>query len=599
MGSPIPIPRWTFLLLLPLASMKGPGPGGVSAGTRGEWPPPEGPGPGQLSMPDTMDGIREAMRLLRIHYRPVGPSASFRGRGYGGVVDRFCSGGEGRACHGADPDRGPCPAGVPCHPDEGFLVEGLRNEAETYPSSGLLMGQAVYALTKFGRIEEAQRTLDRCEAETWWCEALQGFILYVDAPLEEVEEKFRSALAQAPSDIVCRWEDATWLLGDWDQRTGGLESLPPGREATKDWDCDARLAVSDTLWWLADPLLSVEGNDRWATHIARAVGGQLHEDLRRLVRGSDLPEEEKERAWAMRIRRGPWDSWEQLPGRREFRYWTSDEAARYHFLPEVSPDDLSHPSWQLQGNVQKEGYTPDFDNLYPIPVQTARFRRGDSLGVVAAGDLEASRLRRAVETTTHFVLTDGPGSTPVHVQRGTRQEHPVLFGQAPPRRFLSGFEVFTDLGIGVNRQFLAPLSLEGPELSDLLLFDPSGLPEAGPDGLEAVVPFTLGSPRVTEGGTMGVFLEVYGAPGGTPMSFELTLQREAGGLVDRLVGLFPGGSQEGRGRVAWTEPSEGTLHPRTVRLDLSDLSPGEYELILRVSWPGQAPLERRREFRVT
>jgi len=597
-GSLIPSPRSTILLLfLFLACVPGSGPRVVGGGTRDDSPSPAVTGSAAPSAPDTLDGIGEATRLLRVHYRPIGPSASFRGRGSGGVVDRYCNGGEGLACHGGDPDRGPCPAGVPCHPDEGFLVEGLQEEALRYPTSGLLVGQAVYALTKVGRVEEAQEVVEACEAEAWWCEALQGYVLYSYAPLDEVEEQFRSALAEAPSDIACRWGDATWLLGDWDQRTGGMESLPPGKEATEDWDCGTLLAVSDTLWWLADPLLSVEGNDRWTTHIARAMAGQLHEDLRRMIRGAELPREEREWSWAMRIRRGPWDSWEQLPGRNEFRYWTSDEGARYHFIPELQPDDLGHPVWELQGDLQKEGYTPDYGTLYPIPVQIARFRRGDSLGVVAAGDLEASRLRRAVETTTHFVLSDAPGSLPLHLRHQARRERPILFGEAPPRRFLTSFEVFSDLGIGVNRQFISPLAMEGPEISDLLLFDSSD--EETPDALESVLSSTLGSPRVEEGGTMGVFLEIYGAPAGTPMSFELTLQREAGGLVDRLVGLFPGGSREGRGRVAWTEPSAGDTHPRAVKLDLSHLSQASYELILRVSWDGRPPLERRKRFSVT
>lgn len=596
MGSLIASPKTTILLLV-LASVAGPGPRAAAGSTRGEMGPSGEPGLRHPSEPDTLDGIQEATRLLRVHYRPIGPSASFRGRGSGGVVDRYCNGGEGLACHGGDPDRGPCPAGVPCHPDEGFLVEGLQEEALRYPASGLLTGQAVYALTKFGRIEEAQEIVDACDGEAWWCEALQAYVLYSYAPLETVEEQFRTALALAPSDIVCRWNDATWLLGDWDQRTGGRESLPPGREATEDWDCPTLLAVSDTLWWLADPLLSVEGNDRWTTHMARAMAGQLHEDLRRMVRGAELPREDRDWSWAMRIRRGPWDSWEQLPGRSEFRYWTSDEAARYHFIPEVQPDDLSQPTWELQGDIRKEGYTPDYGTLYPIPVQIARFRRGSSLALVAAGDLGASRLRRAVETTTHLVLTDAPGSIPLHLRQQARRERPILFGEAPPLRFLTSFEVFSDLGIGVNRQFISPLSMEGPEISDLLLFDPSD--EETPDALESAIPSTLGSPRVEEGGTMGVFLEIYGAPVGTSLTFELTLQREAGGLVDRLVGLFPGGSREGRGQVAWTEPSAGATHPRSVNLDLSHLSPADYELILRVSWDGRPPLERRKRFSVT
>jgi hypothetical protein len=458
------------------------------------------------------------------------------------------------------------------------------------------MGQAVYALTKFDRLPQAQSAVDACQAEDWWCEALQGYVLYAYAPLVEVEARFRSALAGAPAGIRCRWEDATWLLGEWDQRVGGRELLPPGRAETEDWECAERMAVSDTLWWLADPLLSEEGNDRWTTHIARAVAGHLSEELRRTIRGSDLPRETRDHDWAMRIRRGPWDSYERLPGRNDARFWTSEEAASYHFLPEVRPGDLSRPTWRLRGDIQDEGYTPDYGPLFPLRGQMARFRHGDSLRVVAAGDLGGSPLRRALDARSSLVLTDSPESDPRTATVETRRETPILLTGAPPGRYLAGFEVFTDLGIGIHRRFLAPLAAEGPEISDLLLYGPPE--EIEPDSLPDVLPFVLGSPRVEEGTPLGVFWELYGAPEGETLTFGLTMEGEEGGLVDRLVGLFPGGSREERGRVSWTEPALGEPHPRGITLSLSGLEPGGYTLVLAVEWPGQPPLERRQALRI-
>jgi hypothetical protein len=412
-----------------------------------------------------------------------------------------------------------------------------------------------------------------------------------------VEAQFRSALEKAPSEVQCRWGDAMWLLGAWDQRVATPELLPPGRVATAEWDCATRLAASDTLWWWADPLLGADGNDRWTAHIARAVAGELHEDLMEARRGSPLYERDREYYWAMRIRRGPWDSYERLPGRRALRLWTSDEAARYHFIPDVSPGAFSDPTWRLRGDLRDEGYTPEYGPLVPIPVQIARFRAPSRLRVAAAGDLQrSSRLRRVPEATSHFVLTDRPGSFPLQVARDTRRERPILLGEAPPGEYLAAFEVETELGIGVDRRFLLPLATEGPETSDLLLYDPSAGP--GADSLAGVLPHMLGSTVLEEGAALGVFWEVYDASEGESLTFEVTLEREAGGLVDRLVGLFPGGAREGRGRVRWTEPARGNHHPRGITLDLSDLRSGMYVLALSVRWPGQPPLERRRQLTV-
>lgn len=557
---------------------------------------PEAPLPFPASPADTLEGIREARTLIAHRYRGQGPSASARGSRMAGNVDRYCSWGEGAICHGGDPDRGECNANVPCHPDEEPFAEGLLEQALAYPTSGFLMGQAVYALTKFDRILQAQRAVDACRAERWWCEMLRGYVLYSYAPLSEVEVRFRSALAAAPREIRCRWEDAMWLLGKWDQRMGGVELLPPGREETADWDCAARLAASDTLWWWADPLFSVEGNDRWTTHIARAVAAHLSEELGRTIRGSEFPEEVRDYEWARQIRRGRWDSYERLPGRNQTRFWTSLEAAEYHFLPEVQPGDLSSPTWRLRGDIQDEGYTPEFGPLLPIQAQIARFRAGDSLRVVAAGDLQSSTLRRALDARSYFFLTESPEHVSLRVTLETRRETPVLLGSAPPRRYMTALEVVTDIGIGVNRQFLDPLAPLGPEISDLLLYEPAE--DREPDRLQAVTPFMLGSTELEEGDDLGVFWEVYGAPEGESLAFELALERAEGGLVDRLTGLFPGGSREERGRVSWTEPSRGSTHPRGVTLSLSDLRSGEYTLVLRASWPGTPPLERRRTLRV-
>jgi hypothetical protein len=545
---------------------------------------------------DTLEGVQRGRALILHHYRGAGRSASARGNQRGGTQDRFCSGGEGSVCHGGDPDRGECNANVPCHPNEEWLVEGLAEAARANPTSGFLMGQAIYAMTKFGQVSDAEELVQVCRAEEWWCEALRGYVLYTYAPLDRVEVRFRSAFERAPEAVRCRWGDAHWLLGEWDQRVGGLENLPSGREATEGWDCATRLAASDTLFWWADPLFSREGNDRWTVHMARAVAGHLHQDLQRTLRGSEPTREQKDRDWAMRIRRGQWDSYERLPGRNTPRFWTSEEAARIHFVPDVSPGDLSEPTWRFRGDLRDEGYSPEYGPLFHISSQVARFREGDSLLLVAAGGLETTRLRRAVGAISNLVLSDAPGSFPLRIERETRQSTPVLTGRAPHLPYVVSFEVETDIGMGVSRELVSPLSTTGAEVSDLLLFGADGQEE--PVDLLGASATMLGSTRFEEGDLLGVFWEVYGAPVGGLLSFEITLERESGGVVDRLTGLFPGGEEGERGRVIWTEPASGPVHPRGLTLNLSSLRDGDYFVVLSVRWPGQPPLQRRRALRV-
>lgn len=563
-----------------------------SLGSGGVWAEPSPPLPSPGIQIDTLDGVQRGRELIVHHYRGAGRSASARG----GRPDRFCSGGEGSVCHGGDPDRGECNANVPCHPNEEWFVEGLEEAARENPTSGFLMGQAIYALTKSGRVTEAETLVRECRGEDWWCEALRGYVLYAYAPLERVEARFRTAFERAPEAVRCRWGDAHWLLGEWDQRVGGVENLPPGREETEGWDCATRLAASDTLFWWSDPLFSEDGNERWTAHMARAVAGHLHQDLRRTLRGSEPTQEQKDRDWAMRIRRGQWDSYERLPGRNTPRFWTSEEAARIHFVPDVSPGDFSDPTWRFLGDIRDEGYSPDGGPFYHISSQVARFRDEGALLLVAAGGLETTRLRRAVEANSHLVLSDAPGRYPLQVDRVTRQSTPVLRGRAPSRAYIVSFEAETDLGTGVARELVSPLSMAGPELSDLLLFGGDGREE--PDDLDGASATMLGSTRFEEGDLLGVFWEVYEAPAGESLSFEITLERESGGVVDRLTGLFPGGEEGERGRVIWTEPASGPVHPRGLTLNLSSLRDGDYFVVLSVRWPGQPPLQRRRALRV-
>jgi len=633
--------------------------------------------------PDTMEGIRRITALLRNHYRGIDRLSSERGRRPSPRQDRLCRGDEGSVCHGGDPDRGICNAGVPCHPTEEFLLEGLREEAVLFPRSGFLMGQAVYALTKFGRVEGAQELVEACEADPWWCQALEAYVLYSSyAPMVEVEARFRRAMESAPREIRCQWGDATWLLGEWDQRVGGRAYLPEAWEATRDWDCQRRLAASDTLFWLADPLYSREGNDRWTVHMARAMAAHLYADLREAVRGRPFPAEEEARDWAMRIRRGPWDSYQFMGGGRSVSLWTSQGAARYHFLPEVSLEDLSQPRWQLQGDILHEGYTPEYGPLFIIPAQVARFREDGNLKVAAAAGVEASRLGRALDLTAHLVLTPGPRQVSALETREFRQERPMVLTRSEPADYVVSLEVETDLGIGLHRELITPLRMDEPEVSDLALFDaedtdlalfqpestglnPGGsegiTPEAsgrnggsrpilGGAGVEALedqhahgrtgdsrtrpanfqeqIPGMTGDSRPVPRGTgseapgaqqaltslqtvgtrmlgvldledvreLGVFWEIYGVPEDEVLDFELTLERAAGGLVDRLRGLFPGGEQEGRGRVSWTEASSGLTHPRAIILNLDGLQPGRYNMVLRARWGETVRLERRREF---
>lgn len=550
---------------------------------------------GPVVAADSLDAIRHVDYLLSQYYpgaRPGDALSRFpRRSAYGGSYASRCDGDLGDVCFADDPDAGACPDFVQCHRSPAHMIDVMVQAAKAYPASGYLAGQAVYVLTKQDRLPEAMKVVDSCAAAGWWCDALRGFVLHAEGKDTEADAVFRSALRAAPDSVACAWPDATWLVGSWKQR--GSEFTPvAAHDSASSWSCARRMAVSDSIWWLADPLYSVPGNDRWVEHLTRYMETRFYDEIRRTHAGSLGPENAQQYLWASRIRRGPVDSYDLAQGYT----WTSREAARYHFVPDVAVDGLAHPVWHLEASLDDEGYTPPYGPVLRIRHQTARFRIADTLRVAAATRLEGTRLGGALDAAASFVLSGGPTRAPVLLSADAHQPTVRFLGTAPARRYVASLEVVTSKGVGWDRRTLTPLPADGPAVSDLLLYAASGAKE--PSTLDAAARVMNGSTTVKKGGEVGVYWETYGLPPGTTLTFDLSVERRTGGLVDRLSRLLPGGEQEGPGRIVWTEQAAGGTHSSAVALDLRELDSGDYTLVLRVGWTGQALLERRRDITV-
>ena len=552
----------------------------------------------ETSSSDTLYVVSHVRRMIQDTYSTLRSTATARVSNTGVGLDAFtyCDGGAGELCDGGDPDRGACPSGASCHGTEEFYLRELSEAVEAYPSSKFILGQAVYALTKFHQTTRALVMAEQCQAESWWCDMLMGYVLQAQGRAGEAEPFLRRAMDVAPIPERCAFGDGLWLLGEWSQERGGIAHLPPGREETVDMPCLDRLEVSDTLFWLGDPLYSVEGNERWVEHMARAIGIYLYEEIRDVVRGKPVPPEYKELDWAMRIRRGIWDSYRTQPGRQGRVYWTSQEKAPYHFLPDVAPGDFSSPTWNVEGDLFDEGFKPAFSPFFSIPTQVVRFRVADSMRILAAGALKGTPLEEAAGISAQFILTDKPGSFPLFLTGNAFRANAIFLGQAPARDYVVGLEVLSGDGVGWHREFIHSLAPTGPELSDLLLYQPREGVKA--DSLLQAAGLMLSSHIVSRDQGLGVFWEVYGAEPGTGLAFDLSLREEADGVMGRLSRFVPGGGQAAYGPVRWTEEATGPTHATSLNLELGNLDAGDYVLILKVRWPGQEEMERRRQVHV-
>lgn len=585
--------------------------------------------------PDTMAGVGKVIHILTDYYEPFDGDLGGFGMHRGSLMTdgptSLCEADAGEICFGDDPDRGPCPAGSSCHPPPEFLLEGLYETAMENPESDFVLGQAIFALVKYGLSTRAMILVDRCGARDWWCAMLHGYVLHAQGRFAEAQDEFRKGLAGAPISDRCEWEDATWLLGRWDpvssQQTLRPGLLPEGHLQTRDWPCLDRLDASRILWWLSDPLYSSEGNERWVEHIARSLMLRFQRQMweaRRMPTDSFqwLPIRE-----ALRWRRGTWDSYRK-PYQTGYAFWTGEAGARYHFVPDVEPSvlrpdldsllprdltdarvgapveepDPGFPDpekirWRLMGDIWDEGFSPPFGPIVPLPVQIARFRRGDSLLVAAAGALGGTELEGRPEATAHLILTDGPDRFPLHLRAPANRRTVVFLGTAPMAPYVAGFEVQGARGIGWHRQTLRSLNPSEPGISDLLLYRPS--PRLAADSLMAAVALMAGTHEVPVDSRLGVFWEIYGVEGSQTLEMELALEGDGGGVIDAITGLLPGMEQERRAPVHWSEPAGPGTKSGSLVLNLRGVDPGRYTLVLKAAWPGQGTMERRREVQVT
>jgi hypothetical protein len=477
-----------------------------------------------------------------------------------------------------------CPDGTACQPYTN-LVDPALKAALAHPHAAFITGFATFALVNAGRLPDAFEVASGCRAAAWWCSLLKGYVYHAVSRLPAAESEFRSGLSAASDSVRCTYVDASWAV------QGKL------RDRLKRLPCAQRVVVSDSVWWLADPSYASPGNERWTEQIARVFYRQFDALTDSLIfpgyRARWSPT-----LSARILARGPVDSWRNSGvasnGAVRFDFWTSKKAARYHFVPDFEGDSLSRPVWHLNGTIEEEGYTPPGPPFYEVPAQIARFRNGDSMVVAVAGTLAGMPIAHAAVPTAYLVLSDAPDSFPLKLSSTLTDERAVFLGQAAVRSWVTSFEVLSKEGIGRHRIMLQPLQVQGPGVSDVLLYSPAG-PEL-PDSLRMAAGMMLGDTTVSKGDQLGIYWETYGAPKGRPVTVELEVEREGGGLLSQLKNLVPGLGPSSSARPSWTATSPGPVFRRAVVLDLSELDSGSYTLLLKTSWPGQEVLETRRRF---
>jgi hypothetical protein len=539
----------------------------------------------------------------RLRYLPITLDS------YGGSCDEHV----GRFCSWYDEgDWFPIPEREEIRALRAELLETLAATRRALPGDGWVLGERVWYLSEEARWPEALGEARACRAVArWWCSALEGFALHGLGRYRDAEAAFGRALRRMDEDRARSWrlpERAVDAEGRAVLR--GLRGVPP----------DSATRVLDRLWMLADPLYLVEGNDRLTAHYARWTVSTLHEHARNpfhISWGRDLEELTVRHGWELGWERSPDRGITTLdnvvghkhPEGRDFMPSGRALLDPGHARPEELRADRSHPR-----SLYAPAYAPI---LLPMEGQLAVFPRGRRMVVVAttflpedttvhathAHDLPWLRQGGQPERTDRaglFLLPVG-GGAPVS-DRITGRTAGALWLELPVGAYLASAEAWSPrlrragrFRVGISR---APGLDDVASLSDLVLLRPSTSP---PETLRAAVASLLPRPRILPGQSFALGWEVTGLGFRTEsLRFSVSVVRRDRGLLHRLGSFL---RLSGRGpslELSWEEPAPAAPGPlfRAVDLNLPDLDPGAYEVVLSLRIAGREELRATRVFEV-
>ena len=529
------------------------------------------------------------------------------------------------------------------------LLRTLGRIGARIPRDRWVVGQRVYYLREQGEWRRAEMLTSRCDPDDeWWCLALRGYLLQSRGESVEAEAVFHDAISRMPEEERRSWVALDHLLDD------------DGRELFENADAARQETLREQLWLLADPLYLVEGNDREAEQYARRTLIRIRESAENaydIPWGEDLEElvarYGEETGW-QRVRpksatRWEWEGhrveadrhgggvrWRRPPrlpsgftGDTRFIVGRRRPYGR-EFLPAGAfledPAGIPVRAWEIEDQAPWTAYTPWYvPVITTMDAQVARFRRGDSLLVVAGYQpplppppaepvrLSMRDVAPGDDPFAVFAVTPPPVNEPASVvesgvfvltpagerlvdQRGSMREG-VVTARVPDGAYIFGVEVLDEAGgqawraRGGVRQRALPFGLVG--VSDVILMDPRG---DLPGSLDEALPRVLGSTRVISGETLVAGWEVYGLQPGENAIVDITMHDVRPGIVARATQFLRLTSPEAPLEMSWEEAGpdqRGTVF-RAIALTLPELEPDEYDLILQVQLLGRNPIEVRK-----
>ncbi|MGD8727399.1 MAG: hypothetical protein PVH40_07120 [Gemmatimonadales bacterium] len=411
---------------------------------------------------------------------------------------------------------------------DAFLTR-LDSAARVLPADAWITGQRVRYLVDAGRLEAARQAAADCQADAWWCAALSGFVAHLRSDFAVSDSSFSISLSRMSDEQRCEWTDLTETLG------GDLATR------YRETPCRDRDRLNARIFWLADPLYLLPGNDRRTEHYARHVVHELFDGTitpQGLVWGEDN--------FAMSRRYG----WSEVWERTEYPRAASPHVVGHqrrrgeHFMPPSgfvdAPHTIGWDDWDLDGDRPRERYAPRYANEFSdLDAQVASFRRPQGAVVVTAFEVPRTpgeSDQPPGETEVALIASRDAASGTLAQFDTLRSSSARLALRLPLTPVLLSIEALNpEQRHAARRRFwLDTLTLlsDGFGVSDLLLVRGGADP---PHTLDEALPIARTSASFTRGDSIGVYWEMYGPSLGAPRSVSLVVVKEDRGFFRRAI----------------------------------------------------------------
>jgi hypothetical protein len=505
------------------------------------------------------------------------------------------------------------------------LIGYLEGEQRVHPADSFVVGQLVRFAVDQRDFERGLRAASLCGAGQWWCAVLRAYVLHAAGKVASADSAFLQAGVFMPPEQRCTWTDLTVLL---DREAQSAYARIP---------CVRRDSANAIIWWLADPLYSVPGNERRAEHFARLTLLALRSALSRDERfrwdrrlGSD--------ARINMIVRYGWPSvvrWLGFENDSSHTAWLGSAPRRspanepyttyeytkprVHAFPSAkilgAPLRSENDDWELLEEQRKsdptfldmmwwprEHFAPARPMVMLPAPQLAFLRRDTTIILATAIALDSETTQRAVGapiSDVSVIVTHDPNELQLVARgQGPAGTTSAQWGNIQPRPALVGIEIEGSVA-GRWRNGISPppaLSAMKPgEIaisSPVLLYAPAaaaGLPSNPDSALSRM----LGSARLSGVERIGIYWETYGiAPEDTVELAVWVERRTRQGIARRFTNsLRVTEDLNTPMSIRWEEvgaqnasvvPAAAAVVARSLALDVSRLASGAYSLDVAV-----------------